>query len=94
MKNRTEKIKHTPIPWKTPAVTINDKDNNVIAICCDRANEENKANAKAIVRAINSHQILLSLVKDFGDYLNDNYDEENAPLMDNINWAISQAEKE
>lgn len=53
-------IQHTPTPWNTPAVTINDSSKRVIAICTDRSNEENKANAAFIVRAANEYDKLKS----------------------------------
>lgn len=58
--------KHTPTPWNTPAVTINDASKKIIAICTDRSNEENKANAAFIVRAVNSHDELLSALQQIG----------------------------
>lgn len=79
------KPQHTPTPWHlhdTENATICGPDHLSLALCEARSRKgsENDANAAFIVRAVNSHEALLDVVKEALCHLDPNceYDGANA----------------
>lgn len=63
-------MKHTPTPWHAPGMgEIHDSDHNLIAHIAFSTGEHDddqvgtEADAKFIVRAVNSHEILIAALK-------------------------------
>lgn len=64
--NAKTELKHTPTPWKEQGLAIRDADGDLI---CDVYvgginSTQNEANRAFIVRAVNSHDELLELLKE------------------------------
>lgn len=82
---------HTPTPWKTVKartyVHIQDERGNCVASC---AYEQAVTNAAFIVRAVNSHEELLRLLKVcMGEMLANGWSHES---LEDVEQAIAKAE--
>ncbi len=99
---------HTPLPWKvthkvfTGRYWIEASDETTVATILDPMNsQEVKANAAFVVRACNSHDELVSLIKDVGNWLevhlelghiNAGTGNRDGDLVSQIRAAIAKAE--
>lgn len=59
--NQAMKNSHSPLPWHSAEVTIDDANNQTVAIL--PARHEWEPNARLIVRAVNSHQALVDALQ-------------------------------
>lgn len=96
--------KHTPTPWEVTstlgqlAITRPHKTIGIAfdTVCRMESNRDGsidaELNAEFIVRAVNSHEALLEIVKTYKVRLDEQYDEENCDEMEHIEKAIAQAE--
>ena len=85
----TNQPKHTATPWQIEGCWIGNGFK--IAEVQRIGTEEGKANAEFIVRAVNSHDVLVEALKEVRIYL-ENLDTVDSYIIDKINKTLKQAE--
>lgn len=61
MTDKVNAVKHTPTPWNVERGLVNTEHGKLIAVCYPNKSGDN--DAEHIVRCVNSHDVLVELLK-------------------------------